>query len=205
MPDSLGLTSATLGIATGHDLSLALVAGSRLLAEHHEALARGHAEALMPAIRALFGKRSPPSRIVVETGPGSFTGLRVGIAAARALGLAWQIPVLGVASTALVAAEALARGATGRIGVALAAPRGQVWFEEFEGLRAVGPAVALNNEAFHAFAAGFAGTLTGSGAVAAGLGGPETTPRAGAVRLLPADALGSPDPRYVRAQPAQAA
>lgn len=68
----------------------------------HEVIGRGHAERLLPEIAALpDGGRA--DRIIVDVGPGSFTGLRVGIAAARALGFAWNIPVAGYQSLAMVA------------------------------------------------------------------------------------------------------
>src|ERR1700709_1809437 len=64
------------------------------------AMERGHAEALLPlldrVITQVDGRFSTLDRVVVTVGPGSFTGLRVGIAAARAVGLAADIPVVGV-------------------------------------------------------------------------------------------------------------
>lgn len=89
-------------------LSIALVAGSAVLARRHELIGRGHAEALVPEIAALLAGRSPPQAILVDIGPGSYTGIRIGIAAARALGLAWGVPVHGVSALALVAAQAFA-------------------------------------------------------------------------------------------------
>ncbi|WP_156256567.1 tRNA (adenosine(37)-N6)-threonylcarbamoyltransferase complex dimerization subunit type 1 TsaB [Sandarakinorhabdus oryzae] len=88
-------------------LSIALVDGRQVLARHHELIGRGHAEALVPAIADLLAGRRADA-IIVDIGPGSYTGIRIGIAAARALGLAWGVPVHGVSACALVAAQAFA-------------------------------------------------------------------------------------------------
>jgi tRNA threonylcarbamoyl adenosine modification protein YeaZ len=89
-------------------LSLALFDGTDCIASLHDELGRGHAEALLPAIAALpDGGRC--ARILVDVGPGSFTGVRVGVAAARALGFAWGVPVGGYICLDLVAAMARAR------------------------------------------------------------------------------------------------
>jgi tRNA threonylcarbamoyl adenosine modification protein YeaZ len=88
-------------------LSIALVDGARVLARRHELIGRGHAEALVPAIAGLLDGRRADS-IIVDIGPGSYTGIRIGIAAARALGLAWGVPVHGVSAASLVAAQAFA-------------------------------------------------------------------------------------------------
>ncbi|MBA4043165.1 MAG: tRNA (adenosine(37)-N6)-threonylcarbamoyltransferase complex dimerization subunit type 1 TsaB [Erythrobacter sp.] len=85
--------------------SVALFDGSALIAHDHRIMARGHAEALVPMIAALPDK-GRSSRILVSLGPGSFTGVRIGIAAARALGFAWGAEVLGYPTLALVAAQA---------------------------------------------------------------------------------------------------
>src|SRR3546814_12014726 len=65
---------------------------------------RGHAERLIPMIGELLQGRRP-GRILVDCGPGSFTGVRVGIAAARALALGWQVPVSGSSALTLIAAS----------------------------------------------------------------------------------------------------
>jgi tRNA threonylcarbamoyladenosine biosynthesis protein TsaB len=74
-------------------------------------MARGHAEALLPLVARVMKAASLAfadlDRIVVTTGPGSFTGLRVGIAAARGLGLATEIPVIGVSTLSAYAAPYL--------------------------------------------------------------------------------------------------
>ena len=72
------------------------------------AMERGHAEALLPLIDRVMGKVeggfASLDRVAVTVGPGSFTGLRVGIAAARAIGMACKIPVIGVSTLAAIAA-----------------------------------------------------------------------------------------------------
>ena len=81
-------------------LSVALFAGDALIGHAHEVIGRGHAERLLPAIAALpDGGRA--ERILVSCGPGSFTGIRVGIAAARALAFAWSADLIGYATLAL--------------------------------------------------------------------------------------------------------
>lgn len=83
--------------------SAALIDGEILIAERHETVGRGHAERLIPMIESLPGK-GRADMIWVDCGPGSFTGVRVGLAAARALALAWEIPLAGFSSLALLAA-----------------------------------------------------------------------------------------------------
>ncbi len=83
--------------------SIALFDGETLLANDHRVLGRGHAEHLVPMIAAL-PEKGKAERILVSRGPGSFTGVRIGIATARALGIAWKAEVLGYPALGLVAA-----------------------------------------------------------------------------------------------------
>lgn len=117
----------TLAIGTSSPaLSVALFEDRRLIAHDHRLIGRGHAEAVVPAVAA-FPARGRADGIVVDIGPGSFTGIRVGIAAARALGLAWGVPVHGVSAVHLAAAQAFAaHPACAGIVVLLDAGRGQV-------------------------------------------------------------------------------
>lgn len=83
--------------------SVALFDRGKLIAERHEQVGRGHAERLIPWISELpSGGRADEIR--VGCGPGSFTGSRIAIAAAKGLGIGWGIPVRGVSSLALVVA-----------------------------------------------------------------------------------------------------
>ncbi|CAM3067838.1 N(6)-L-threonylcarbamoyladenine synthase [Sphingomonas antarctica] len=92
----------------GPAASVALFDGDRLVAFRHEETARGTAERLIGIIDALTPREV--GEILVDVGPGSFTGLRVGIAAALGLAIGWGIKVQGYGATALVAARALAQG-----------------------------------------------------------------------------------------------
>ena len=86
--------------------SLALLDGDGLcLSSSHEVIGRGHAEKLMPRVDALLDGRVP-SQILVGVGPGSFTGIRVGLSAAHGLALGWDVPLCGMDSLALIAAQA---------------------------------------------------------------------------------------------------
>lgn len=120
--------SLTLAISTASPaLSLALFDADTLIAHDHRIIGRGHAEALVPAIAALMAGHGAAQAIIVDTGPGSFTGIRIGIAAARALGLAWGVPVTGCEGGALVAAQAFALApGLAAVTVLLDAGRGQI-------------------------------------------------------------------------------
>ncbi len=97
-------SAAVLDTAVG-GVSAGIVASESL------PMVRGHAEALIPLIARVMkaaGMTFPDlDRLVVTTGPGSFTGLRVGIAAARGLGVATKIPVVGVSTLSAYAAPYL--------------------------------------------------------------------------------------------------
>jgi tRNA threonylcarbamoyl adenosine modification protein YeaZ len=95
-------------------------------------LAQGHAELLFPRLETLLAGNDVGypdlTRIVVTTGPGSFTGLRIGISAARGLGLALGIPVIGMPSLFALSLH----GEPGHPqAVLLDARRGEAYFQRF--------------------------------------------------------------------------
>ena len=110
--------------------SVALFEGEALLARDHRVLGRGHAEALVPMIGALPDK-GRAARILVSLGPGSFTGVRIGLASARALGFAWGGEVLGYPTLALVAAQALAQHPGKSLTVCMNGGHGEWFVQDF--------------------------------------------------------------------------
>jgi tRNA threonylcarbamoyladenosine biosynthesis protein TsaB len=106
--------------------SVALLEDEACLAGEWRLLGRGHAENLVPMIAAL-PERGRADRIAVSLGPGSFTGVRVGIAAARALALAWNADVVGYPTLSLIAASARADEGPVPVAVAMIGGHGE-WF-----------------------------------------------------------------------------
>lgn len=106
-----------------------------ILARETLPMARGHAEALLPLLERLSKAAAVPfstlGRIAVVVGPGSFTGIRIGIAAGRAIGLAAGVPVVGVSSLAAFAAPLIGREGAGVIAAAVDAKHGQVYVQGF--------------------------------------------------------------------------
>lgn len=108
--------------------SVALLDGDSILAARHELVGRGHAERLVPMIGEVMTQADVErvDLIQVDCGPGSFTGIRVGLAAARALSLAWGVPVGGFSALALIAATARED-----VGVAIAGGHGELFVQRF--------------------------------------------------------------------------
>ena len=126
--------------------SVAVVEGGRAgpLAVMSRPMTRGHADALAPmveeAMRGIDGGFPSLTRIAVATGPGSFTGIRIGLAMARAMGMALDIPVVGVSTLAAFAAPLLSEARTEIIAAAIDARHGSVYFQLFEASgRPLGP------------------------------------------------------------------
>lgn len=108
-----------LGFDTsGAGCSAAVLVDGKVLAHRAEILGRGHAERLLPMIREVLEEAGVGPReldlLGVTTGPGAFTGLRIGLAAARGLALATGKPVLGITSFDALAKEVPETALSGR-------------------------------------------------------------------------------------------
>ncbi|HEY0312328.1 MAG TPA: tRNA (adenosine(37)-N6)-threonylcarbamoyltransferase complex dimerization subunit type 1 TsaB [Allosphingosinicella sp.] len=127
--------------------SVALVQDGAVVAEAHALVGRGHAERLLPMIHDLLAGRRPAA-ILVDCGPGSFTGVRVGLAAAQGLRIGWGAPLSGYSSMSLLAAAAV-REPGGFVGVALHGGHGQIFVQDFgdDPLRPLGPLASLAPDA----------------------------------------------------------
>jgi tRNA threonylcarbamoyladenosine biosynthesis protein TsaB len=144
----------------------AVLAGGRLLACRTEPMRRGHQERLAPLIaEVLLEAGLQPSdleRVGVATGPGSFTGLRVGLAFAKGLALARAIPCVGVGVLPALAASVEHEGVVAAV---IDARRGQVYLQAFRAGRALSEPEALFVEEGAARLRSLdAGLLVGSGA-----------------------------------------
>ena len=117
--------------------SVAITDGAETRAFNHEIRSRGHAETLLPLIRSLMSeaKLSFPDLdlVAVTVGPGTFTGLRIGLAAARGISLAAAKPCVGVTTLESLAASVDARTAGPQIIVpAIDARRQEVYLQSFK-------------------------------------------------------------------------
>lgn len=114
-----------------------------VIAARDEVIGRGHAERLVPMIDEMLDGHVP-ARILVGVGPGSFTGLRVGIAAAHGMAIGWKVPLSGMNSLALLAASA--PPGEGKVAAALAGGHGELFVQTFDCRKfsATGPILSLS-------------------------------------------------------------
>jgi tRNA threonylcarbamoyl adenosine modification protein YeaZ len=185
-------------------------------------MVRGHAEALLPLVQRVMQQADMPfsalDRIAVTTGPGSFTGLRVGIAAARGIALATGKPAIGVTTLSAYAAPLIAQDSQTSVSVAIDARHDHVYLQVFGqgGRTLVAPRIIAVREGAQAAAHGLA-RIVGTGARMLADAWPEGEPAPALVedqrapdivwvgRLgVAADAsAAAPKPLYLRAPDAQ--
>lgn len=138
----------------------ALFDGDECVARKDEQIGRGHSERLVPMIDELLQGRKA-ERILVGVGPGSFTGIRVAIAAAHGLAIGWDAELLGMSSLALLAAGATSQG---EVAAAVVGGHGELFVQEFDAA-SIEPTSELRNlRPLDAAAATRAQLVVGSGA-----------------------------------------
>lgn len=205
-------------------LSIALGDGRGVSFAAHQLRSRGQAENLMPMIergfRATGSTAADLTGLAVTVGPGTFTGLRIGLAAARAMRVALNIPLLGMTALEVLAADAARRFPDRPVLAALDARRDQVYAQMF---RRAEPPFAECWSAPVAVAAESAALMAVSGTVLIGNGaalvashvagqtvvldGVEPDARhllrLAAARSLPSCPVPAPGPLYLRAPDAK--
>src|SRR4029079_2150857 len=129
-----------LAIDTALDACAAAVLdtdAAKIIAQESQAMKRGHAEALMPLIARVMKASGVAftalDRVAVTKGPGSFTGLRVGLSAARGIGLAAGKPVVGVTTLTAYAAPVVSQNPEQPVISAIDARHEQVYFQVVSG------------------------------------------------------------------------
>jgi tRNA threonylcarbamoyladenosine biosynthesis protein TsaB len=143
--------------------------GGRLLAEERAEMLRGHAETLVPMVGRVLERAglgfSAIDRFAATIGPGSFTGIRIGISAARAFALAHRKPVVGVSTLAAFAAPALFGGERRPVAAAVDARHGMIFYQltGADGRQIAGPGLFALSDAARKIGSG-AVILTGDAA-----------------------------------------
>jgi tRNA threonylcarbamoyladenosine biosynthesis protein TsaB len=200
--------------------SVAVLDGEKILAHRFVAMARGHAEALAPMVRATMAASglgfAGLDRLAVTVGPGTFTGQRVGLAFMRGLRLALEKPLIGVTTLETMAAQAMAQSGLGLAAALHDARRGEIYLQILRGRESLaGPMIVPFAEAgtrLEAFATREKIALAGTGAPTLGDGpnlvlSPIRQPDALWVARLAmtADTVpeGPPAPLYLRAPDAK--
>lgn len=118
-------------------------ASGTCVASSDEHIGRGHAERLVPIVETLLAGKSA-SKLLVGVGPGSFTGIRVGIAAAQGLAIGWNAEIHGMSSLALIAAGS---GETGPVAAVMDGGHGELFVQQFDANAPRGDVLNLSPDA----------------------------------------------------------
>jgi tRNA threonylcarbamoyl adenosine modification protein YeaZ len=135
-------------------------AAREMLAQETIAMVQGHAEALGPMVQRVMGQVeggvSTIGRVAACIGPGSFTGIRIGVAMARAIALTIEAPIIGVTTFVAFAGPLLVEPKPGVIATAIDAKHGKVYFQLFEstGRPILAPMIASLREVVRVIGAG---------------------------------------------------
>ncbi len=138
-----------------------------VIGEVTETIGRGHAEHLMHVVDEALAKAdvalSAVERVVVTVGPGSFTGIRIGVAAARGFALSLNVPAVGVTTLEVMAATARAQNPGKSVMAAIDAKREEIYLQSFDADgNPLDEARAVTIGEARAIAAGFDGIVTGT-------------------------------------------
>jgi tRNA threonylcarbamoyladenosine biosynthesis protein TsaB len=153
-PPAPGAARCLLALdAAGAACSAAVWRDGRVIAHRFSAMRRGQSEHLVPMIEAVMASAAVAyealEAVAVTVGPGGFTGVRIGLATARGLALAWHTPLIGISNFAAVAAAVpMAEGAGRILAVVLDSKRHELYVQAFAPIgdgpaRPLGPGAAV--------------------------------------------------------------
>ena len=157
--------------------SVAILNDGATLAHHWAAMPRGHAEALAPMVGQAMAEAglafTDLDRLAVTTGPGTFTGQRVGLAFMRGLRIALGKPLIGLTTLEVMAAAAEAETGTLLVAVLHEAKRGEVYAALYRGRETILPVQVAVYEAIMLEIQSLAGESSGEMLAIAGTAGPD--------------------------------
>ncbi|WP_412064501.1 tRNA (adenosine(37)-N6)-threonylcarbamoyltransferase complex dimerization subunit type 1 TsaB [Rhizobium sp. SYY.PMSO] len=179
-----------------------------VMGEVTETIGRGHAEHLMHVVDEALAKAdvalSAVERVVVTVGPGSFTGIRIGVAAARGFALSLNVPAVGVTTLEVMAATARAQNPGKSVMAAIDAKREEIYLQSFDADgNPLDEARAVTIGEARAIAAGFDGIVTGTAVARLGDAPPAERPDAFPIAIVARLGAGKPagerpKPLYLR-------